>query len=356
MPKILITGAGSVQSNGVINSLLKNPDNKEEIIGTGADPMDLVLCKAHRKYLVPYSTRPGYKQALLKVLAMEKPNMIHFQHDLELYHAMKFRPEIAALGVKMYIPDNEVVDTCVFKYKSWLKFKAAGIRVPENLLIHSADDLRRALSELGDEEGKIWLRSISIGTGGKGSFPTNNYESASEWIEKNTGWGDFVAAQMLTPNSITWLSIWHEGELIVAQTRKRNAWAHSSRSISGVTGITKIGEITSSPLVDEIAVNSIKAVAARPHGIFGVDMTFDKQGVPNPTEINISRFFATILFFTEAGLNMPEILKDICLYDKFPRLAKKLNPLKDGLLWLRGMDSYPKLTTAEEIEKEIIRV
>ena len=356
MPKILITGAGSVQSNGVINSLLRNPANKEELIGTGSDPMDLALCKAHKKYLVPYSTSPGYREALLKVLERERPDMIHFQHDLELFEAMRFRGEIASRGVKMFIPDNEVIDTCVYKHKSWLKFKAAGVPVPQNLMIHDEADLKRAFAELKDEDGRIWLRSISIGAGGKGSFPASNFESASEWIEKNQGWGDFAAAQMLTPDSITWLSIWHEGELIVAQTRRRRGWAHASRSISGITGVTKVGETCSSPQVDEIALSAIKAVTPRPHGIFGVDMTFDKKGIPNPTEINISRFFATILFFTEAGLNMPEMLKDICLYKKFPRLEKKLNPLKDGLLWLRGMDSYPRLTTADELDREIIRL
>ncbi|HXH41211.1 MAG TPA: carboxylate--amine ligase, partial [Thermoanaerobaculia bacterium] len=254
MPKILITGAGSVQSNGVIKSLLKNPGPGEDVIGTGSDPMDLALCTAVRKYLVPYSTKPGYREALLKVLALERPDMIHFQHDVELYEAMKFRAEIEALGIRLYAPDNEVIDTCVHKYKSWLKFKAAGIRVPENILIDGEADLKRAFADLKGAEDKIWLRSVSIGAGGKGSFPAGSYEAAREWIERNGGWGDFAAAQMLTPDSITWLSIWHEGELVVAQTRKRNGWAHASRSISGVTGVTKVGEICSSPHIDEIAL------------------------------------------------------------------------------------------------------
>lgn len=354
MGKILITGAGSVQSNGVINSLLANPNNTEEIIGVGSDPMDLIMSNAHKKYLIPYSTKPEYKEALLKVLNAEKPDMIHFQHDLELYQAMKFREEIGQRGVKMFIPDNKVINTCVFKHKSYLKFKEAGIKVPENIVVNNEDDLRRAFCELKDEEGKIWLRVMSIGTAGKGSFPTNDYNSAKGWIDKQEGWGDFVAAEMLTPNSVTWLSIWHEGELVVAQTRLRKGWALSSRSISGVTGITRIGETYSNPLIDEISINSIKAVTSKPHGIFGVDMTYDKKGIPNPTEINISRFFATILFFTEAGLNMPEIFKDIALYEKLPKLEKKINPLRDGLLWIRSMDSHPKLTTLEEINKEII--
>jgi len=85
-----------------------------------------------------------------------------------------------------------------------------------------------------------------------------------------------------------------------------------------------------------------------------VDMTYDKAGIPNPTEINISRFFTTVLFFTEAGLNMPAIFKNIALYNEFPVLPKKINPLPDGLLWMRGMDTKPLLMTQERMEKEII--
>ena len=107
-------------------------------------------------------------------------------------------------------------------------------------------------------------------------------------------------------------------------------------------------------MVTDIAMKTVYAVDEKPHGIFGVDMTYDNNGIPNPTEINISRFFTTILFFTKAGLNMPEIFKDLALYEEFPKLEKKINPLPDGLLWLRGMDTEPVITTKEEIDKEII--
>jgi carbamoyl-phosphate synthase large subunit len=83
-------------------------------------------------------------------------------------------------------------------------------------------------------------------------------------------------------------------------------------------------------------------------------MAYDKYNVPNPTEINISRFFTTVRFFTEAGLNMPEIFKDIALYGEFPQLEKKINPLPSDLMWLRGMDVVPRLITDEEINSEVI--
>lgn len=355
MAKIIVTGAGSAQSNGVINCLLMAGDD-EEIIGLGADPYDLVMCQAHRKILMPHSCKQKYKDALLRVLRDEQPDMIHFQHDLELSIALKFRDEIEATGVKMMIPDYDTIDTCVHKFKSWQKFKAAGITVPENKIIKNKDDLKAAFADLGNETGTIWLRSMAIGGGGKGALPTNSFDNAVEWIEKNDGWSAFLAAELLTTETITWLSIWKDGELVVAQTRRRKGWAHSALSVSGVTGVTKIGETCAAPMVDDIGINSVRAVSKIPHGIYGVDMCYDRNGIPNPTEINISRFFTTVQFFAEGGLNMPKIIKDILLYNKVPNFKSKLNPLPNGLLWLRAMDSPPKLTTIDRMSAELINM
>ena len=99
------------------------------------------------------------------------------------------------------------------------------------------------------------------------------------------------------------------------------------------------------------ALDAIAAIDARPHGIFCVDMTYDRAGVPNPTEINIGRFFTTCYFFTKAGVNFPEIYCDLALDGRFPTLARTINPLPDGLMWIRGIDSAPVLTTREELAK-----
>ncbi len=353
--KILIAGAGGAPSEGVIKSLLASKKN-EEIIGMGSEPTDLLLSAAQKKYYIPYANTPEYKNCLLQILEKEKPDLIHFQNDLEIFHASALREEIHAAGVKTFMPSHDVIDICVHKYKTYLKLKKAGIKVPENIMIHNEADLKNAFETLGDKNGNIWLRASSIGGGGKGALPTNDFTFAKGWIERYKGWGDFVAAEMLTPDTVTWLSIWHEGKLVVAQTRIRKGWTHGNRTVSGVTGVTKVGQTFSDEMIDKIAIDTVKAVSDKPHGIFGVDMAYDFNGVPNPTEINISRFFTTVLFFTEAGLNMPEIFKDLALYNSFPNLEKIINPLPDGLLWLRGMDAKPLLVTNDDFEKNIINL
>jgi carbamoyl-phosphate synthase large subunit len=319
----------------------------------GSEPTDVLLSNAHKKYYIPYANTPEYLDKLLHILDVEEPDLIHFQNDLEIFYASQYRTAIEKTGTKIFMPPHDVIDTCVHKYKSYLKFLEAGLKVPKNIVLQNEKDLKAAFDELGDHTGTIWLRASSIGGGGKGALPTNNFEFARLWIDRFNGWGDFVAAEMLTPNTVTWLSIWHEGKLIVAQTRIRKGWTHGNRTLSGVTGVTKVGQTFSDPLVDEIAIKAIKAISNHPHGIFGVDMAYDKEGIPNPTEINISRFFTTVLFFTEAGLNLPIIYKDIALYNKFPELEKIINPLPEGLLWLRGMDTQPRLVKESDFKEEI---
>lgn len=352
---ILVAGAGGAPSEGVIYSLLQSPE-KEKVVGMGSVPTDLIMSKASEKYTMPWAYEESYHDALIRLLEKVHPDFVYFANDVEIFYASKMREDILKTGTKIFMPNHDVIDTCVDKWKSYLAFEKAGIKVPKNMMIHTEEDLKTAFRELADQDGKVWFRAASMGGGGKGSLPTNDFNMAKAWIDRYNGWGDFVAAEMLTPNTVTWMSIWYEGELVVAQTRKRSGWIHGNRTVSGITGVTKVGITYSDEMVDKIAMDTVHAVSDKPHGIFGVDMAYDKDGVPNPTEINISRFFTTIRFFTEAGLNMPVIYKDLGLYGKKPELKKAINPLPDGLLWLRGMDTKPMLTTKEEVEKGLIQL
>lgn len=349
MANVVIGGAGGAPSEGVIYSLLK--ENRDSIIGFGADPSDLILSLAPIKVLIPFANKPHYQDNLLNLIAKMKIDYMHFQNDFEILTVSRLRDDILNSGVKLFMPSHDVIETCVDKFKSWNFFKLAGIKVPENILIRHKGDLVDAFNYLGNSQGEIWLRSTDVSGGGKGSIATSNFDMAKSWIEHYSGWGNFVAAEKLSNETVTWMSIWWEGTLVLAQTRKRLGWIHSTRSISGVTGVTKVGVTISDPVVDEVAQRSVLAISNRPHGIFGVDMTFDALGVPNPTEINISRFFTTIRFFTEAGINFPSIAKNLSLYNEFPRLTKHINPLPDGLMWLRGMDTKPKLVKREDFEE-----
>ena len=349
MQKILISGVGGTPTENVVRSWEKSK-REETVIGIGSEPFDMMLSSVDIKYQVPYSTEMSYPKRLLEILDKEKPDFAHFQNDIEIRVISRMRENLIKRNIKLFMPSKETVEICVDKSRSATIWMKEGIRVPQTLVINNEKDLKKAFEKLGDDEGNIWLRAM-VGGGGKGALPTNCYEFARLWIDRFNGWGNFTAAECLTPQTITWLSIWYEGELVVAQTRKRLSWNFGNRTLSGVTGITRVGMTDSDETVDRVAIDAISSIDKKPHGIYGVDMAYDRNNFPNPTEINISRFFTTVYFFTAAGLNMPEIYKNIALYQDFPTLKQKINPLPNGLLWIRGMDRIPILTTMESIGK-----
>jgi carbamoyl-phosphate synthase large subunit len=289
---------------------------------------------------------PAYPAALLGLISKTRPDFIHLQNDFEVRAISRLRDQLAPLGVKHYLPAKATVEDCVNKERSYAIWQRAGLPVPKTMLLHTPEDLKKAFDAYGET---IWVRAIE-GGGGRGALPANNFDFARIWIDRFKGWGEFTASELLTKDTVTWLSIWHEGELVVAQTRRRLSWNFANRTLSGVTGITGVAETYSDDIVDRIAQDAIMSIDREPHGIFGVDMTYDKGGVPNPTEINIGRFFTTHYFFTKAGLNLPKIYCDIALDNIFPSLEKRVNPLPNGLIWIRGMDVEPVLTSRGELE------
>jgi carbamoyl-phosphate synthase large subunit len=244
-----------------------------------------------------------------------------------------------------FLPSPETVRICQDKYETYRLWDRAGLKVPETRLVSSPADLRLALADFGE----VWLRPLT-GAAGRGALHTEDFDQARIWLDFNEGWGRYTVARYLSPGSVTWQSIWNRGELIVAQGRQRLYWEFADRTQAGVTGITGAALTIADPIVDDIALRAVWAVDPEPHGVFSVDLTYDSEGVPNLTEINIGRFFTTHFFFSKAGLNMPHILVKLAFGEEPPPISAKINPLPAGLAWIRGMDMEPVLTTADALD------
>jgi carbamoyl-phosphate synthase large subunit len=346
--RILLGGAGGAPTNNVIRSLRRS-GRGDHLIGMCSVPTDLILADVDQRHVVPYATSERYPEALAGLIRQCRPDLLYVSHDFEVRAVSRLRAMIQELGVALYLPAAETVENCVDKGKSYRIWKEKGVAVPETVLIGSPGELSAAFDHFG---GRLWLRATE-GGGGKGALPIErqaDFEFARHWIERFRGWGKFTAAERLTATSVTWLSIWHRGELVVAQTRLRRSWNFGDRTLSGVTGVTGVAETLSSEPVTHLAMAAIAAIDPQPHGIFSVDLTYDTDGRPRVTEINIGRFFTTVDFFSQAGVNFPLIYRDIALEGTFPRLEQKVNPLPDGLVWVRGMDVEPVLIRAAELE------
>lgn len=341
MRRILILGCGGAPAINVVRSLKASPE-KFYTVGTEIDKFSIHRSETDKSYLMPNETVGGLNELIEK----ENIDFLHAQPDSALAFVSKNRD---SLKCKTFLPRPETVEICQDKYLSYLKWRDTGIKVPETIKVTSERELEYALREIPS----AWFRK-SKGAFGKGSIPLDRSEEAvvlgKAWM-RYWGEGEFILSERLNPNkTVTWSSIFKDGELIVAQTRERLSWEFGNRTVSGVTGITGVARTVSDEKFDVLALRAILAVDPNPNGIFSLDCTYDSEGVPNPTEINCGRFFTTIDFFTKAGLNMPYIyiktafgepLEDIPkVWVNYP---KKINPLPDGYYWIRGMDVGPKL-------------
>ena len=342
MKRILLSEAGGTLTRNFVASL-RAAGEPFHIVGISSNPYELLLSDCDECHLVPPACDPRFLPAVRAVAERTSAGFLHSQHDVLIKVLSAHRGE---LPVRMFLPDERTVAACIDKYESYRRWAAAGVPVPETMEIGSEQDLDRAFRHLGPT---IWLR-LKEGGGGAGATPTDNSTFAKAWVERFHGWGRFMAAELLSAESVTWTSIWLDGELVIAQGRRRLNWLFGNRTLSGVTGVTGVSQTVSDPLVDEIAERAIRAMDAAPTGIFSVDMTYRKGGEPCVTEINIGRFFTTIHFFTEAGVNFPAIFVALAYGEKPALPERRVNPLPPGLLWVRGMDTEPVLAHPDAIE------
>jgi hypothetical protein len=350
MKTILATAAGGPSTLSFTRSL-RDADprgDKYRIVGTDCDPFNLHRSEVNASHLSPKANDPSYIPFLRRLIAREKIEFLHSQPEIEAYVIGKHRTLIQEAGVKLFMPRQETIELLRDKWASYNIWRDAGILVPGNIFLRNSDDLRLAYERFGED---IWIRE-TVGAAGKGSLSRPTFETALHHLNLTNAWGRAVAAEHLGRDTITWQSIWDDGTLVVAQGRKRLNWAFGNRAQSGVTGLTGVGETVGNPDLDKLAVRCIRAADVRPHGIFSVDFTYDKRGEPNPTEINIAKFFTTHHFITRCGCNMPDILVQLA-FGEYKGDYEIYNPCQSGMLWIRGIDINPVLISRVEFNAKI---
>ncbi len=342
MKRVMITYAGGAAGIGFTRSLQAAPE-LFYTIGLDSNAFMLQRAETDEKHLVPRADDEDFIPVLQSLVQETRPDVLCVQLSKEVPVVSAARD---ALGTRTFLPSHLTIEVCDDKMASQRVWERAGLPVPRSMLLSSEEDLTAAFRQLGP---RLWLRAIS-GTGGKGAFPTSDFDQARHWVQLHQGWGRFMAAECLEKDSVTWQSIWRNGELLVAQSRKRLYWEFAGIAPSGVTGITGAGMTVSDAALTETARAAVLAIDPRPHGVFSVDLTYDSGGTPRLTEINCGRFFTTHHFFTAAGLNMPYIYVKAALDEKLPPIARGLDPVASGLVWIRGMDVEPVLTNLAYVQ------
>jgi carbamoyl-phosphate synthase large subunit len=137
------------------------------------------------------------------------------------------------------------------------------------------------------------------------------------------------------------MSLWNSGGLVTSMIRERLSWV--GHRLIGSGGTSKLNRVVHSEIVNKKAMESIKAVSKKPHGIFCVDLKEDAKGVPCPTEINC-RFTTNVHYLSLASIklghpewNFPWMAARLALEEDIPDCAKT-DALPDDLWFTKNTD------------------
>ena len=206
MSTILVTAAGGPSALSFTRSLRDADPNRDRyrIVGTDCDMYNVHRAEVDVSYLCPKASDPKYIPFLVHIIQREKVDFLHSQPEIEAYTIGKHRTSITATGCRLFMPKQETIEVLRDKWESYKVWRNAGIKVPENLLISTPEDLRAAFDRFGRD---IWLRE-TVGAAGKGSLSRPSYETALNHINTSQAWGRTVGAEHLARDTVTWQSIW----------------------------------------------------------------------------------------------------------------------------------------------------
>lgn len=286
---------------------------------------------------MPKARNPKYVKSLNKVIERDHVEALFPQPDSELERISEERVKISA---NLFLPDKEVVRTCLDKYSALLRWHSAGLRSQPVLLSAKDDHVEKMVQKL---EYPCWIRARE-GAGGLLSCLAKQPRTVNHWLSFH--WDqdiltDFVAEEYLSGRDFCFMSIWNQGQLITSMTRERLNWV--GHRLIGTGGTSRLNRIVHSDKANHTAVKAINAISKKPHGIFCVDLKEDQKGVPKPTEINC-RFTTNVHYLTLASIrtghtewNFPWIAALLALEEE-PPSCEKYDALPEGLWFTKNID------------------
>lgn len=338
--RILVTGAGGPLGVNVTRSLKAAPGDPF-VLGTEANRYHLPLALSDETELIPPARETAdYLDAVAALVEEHAIGMILPTHPVEVRTVAANRNRFE--GVRLVLPDAEVVMTAQNKWRTWRILEEASVPVPATELIGTREDLARCFEAIGTRP--VWVRGAGVPGAGIGvaSLPCRELEHAAAWIDHWRGWGGFIASEFLPGRNLTWLGLFFDGRLVACQGRERLEYVIPHVSPSGITGAPAVSRTVSRGDLSRTGEAAIRALDPRPHGPYFVDMTEDGEGTPRVTEINAGRFGTTIHFYTEAGFNFPWLLADLA-FDGAPDGSSVVDPIEPDTYWLRTIDCGPAL-------------
>ncbi len=352
--KILITGAGSGESNNLIRSL-RIGDPSLFIGGCHTDRFILKKSSADKNFLVPPLSSPRFPDTLRAILDEEGFDLVVPTADQDVRILSTLRD---TLPCRLFLPGKLVIELCQDKYELAIFLRDRGVAAP---LTHpvtgydSIDDLFRQLSP----RSQLWCR-IRTGTGSMGAVPVRNPDQARSWIrywEKMRGVPPpaFTLSEYLPGRDFACQSLWKDGKLVLIKTCERLSYYGGWNRASGVSSTPQLAKTVRDERMVQVCADAVQAIDPTASGVFSIDLKEDVSGIPCITEINAGRFFMITNLFDFTGThNMAVTYVRLALGDRVD-IGEAYDVAEDYYL-VRDLDTLPGIFHADEFFEGIHEV
>lgn len=310
--RLLVTGAGTAGTSNLIRSL-RAGDRALFIVGCHSDRFVLRKSTAHRNYLVPSLTDPGFLRALRRVVTREKIDLLIPTTDADVAAFARAR---ARISCRLFLPRKRLIELCQDKYRLNRFLRARGIPAPLTYPVTGLRAIGRIFARL-PARSLVWCR-IRAGSGSMGAIPVKRAEQARSWIAywremRGIPVTSFTLSEYLPGRDFSCQSLWKDGTLILTKTCERLSYFGGGAHPSGISSVSHLAKTVFEPKVVETCTRAIRAIDPRASGTFNFDLRENAAGVACITEINAGRF--------PSGMNIYDLTGEHNLTALYVRVA-----------------------------------
>jgi len=345
--RLLVTGAGSGESNNLIRSL-SAAGEAFVTVGCHPDPFTLKKSLAARNYVVPPLGHPEYADRLRAVVEKEAVDLLIPTSDADTRRISALRDE---LPCRTFLPRREVIDLCQDKYRLTTGLRRLGIAAPRTYAVTGLSEVPRLFRRFKSHR-RLWCRPRT-GTGSMGAVPVETPQQARGWIAyweqmRGVPATAFTIAEYLPGRDFACQSLWKEGRLVLIKACERLSYFGGWNRASGVSSTPDLAKTVREPRVLDVCVRAIRAIDPAASGVYAVDLKEDAGGRPCITEINIGRFFMITNLFDFTGRHNMAVAYTRLALGEDPGIADPDDSTDDYYL-VRDIDCPPAIFHADEL-------
>jgi carbamoyl-phosphate synthase large subunit len=343
--RILLLGAGTGAANNLAR-VLRVGDHPPTIVGAHHDRFVLRGAPTGRRYLLPPVAHPGFADALRRLVARERIDLVLPTGDADTRALAALG---SSLGGRALLPSLATIDLCQDKY-AFAEFLAArGVPVPETVALRTLDDVDAAFAALS-RHPRLWCRRRR-GAGGLGALLVARPAQARAWIEywtemRGADAAEFTLAAHLPGRDFAGQALFAGGEPIAACVYERLSYLGGAASPAGV-GLAALGRRVADRRVTDLVTAAVRAMEPRASGVFCFDAREDEAGAPRLTEINAGRFgLSAILFDLASKIGLVATYVRLALGERIEPIVEP-EPADDWYL-VRDWDGAPAVLRAHD--------